>query len=146
MLIKLISYGHRYYEEVGEQPPYHDFLFSVRDLKNPYWVPELKEFNGLDQEIIEYFVRDDHTQKRLEDINEMIFAFIKDFAATQNRKPEDKQVYAFKCTGGKHRSVYFAEQIFTRLKKLIAENDLSEKLNIEVEHVDLPRYLDKVAK
>lgn len=139
MKIKIISYGHKFYEEEGKPAPYHDFLFSLRDLKNPFWVPELKEFNGTQKEIIEFFEKDPGTQDRVEKTYQLIYNFIEDFTNNKTREDDAMQTYAFKCTGGKHRSVYFAELMKKRLKE--ASKSFSREIEVELEHIDLHRYL-----
>jgi len=136
MKIKIISYGHKFHEAEGKAPPEHDFLFSLRDLVNPYWVPELKEFNGLDQEIIEFFEKDEGSQDRLEKINCLIKDFVEDFTSNKHRTDDCSLTFAFKCTGGKHRSVYFAQTIFDKLSP-----EISDKVKVELEHIELPRYI-----
>lgn len=136
MKVKVISYGHKFYEGESKAPPYHDFLFSLRDLVNPFWVPELKEFNGLDSQVIEFFEKDEGTQTRLKKVDELIRDFIKDFCGNKHRTPECSLTFAFKCTGGKHRSVYFAQSIFKKLSE-----ELDDSVQVELEHVDLPKYL-----
>ena len=109
MLFKSISYGYKYYEGEGKIPPEHDYLFNLRDLANPYWVPELKPYNGLDREIIQYFEQDANIQNRVNKIVSLIKDFIEDAFANPSRDSEKEFVVAFRCTGGKHRSVYFAQ-------------------------------------
>ncbi len=139
MKIKFISYGHKFYEEEGKPAPYHDFLFSLRDLKNPYWVPELKDFNGLDKEIIDYFKVDENIQDRLQRIFDLLEKFIIDFKNNSNRPADSCIVVAFKCTGGKHRSVYFAQNLYDLFSN--TEHEICKQLDYELEHVDLHRYL-----
>lgn len=142
MKIKFISYGHKFYEAEGIAPPYHDFLFNLRDLKNPYWIPELKPHHGLETPIQEFFGSDENIQERLNQIIDMTMKFIKDFAENESRTHEDHLVFAFKCTGGKHRSPYFADQSYLKIKELLAKNpELNSKVILEVEHIDLHKYL-----
>jgi len=137
MLIRIISYGHKFYEEQGLNPPEHDFLFSLRDLKNPFWIPELREFTGLDTQIQDFFSSQSDIQDRLNKIQALVKDFVLDFSSNQSRTDEAEICFAFKCTGGKHRSVYFAQAIFDYLNQELKEND---KLSLLIEHIDLPRY------
>ncbi|MCE2928853.1 MAG: hypothetical protein LW817_04395 [Candidatus Caenarcaniphilales bacterium] len=141
MRIKFISYGHKFYEEQNIAPPNYDFLFSLRDLKNPFWVPELKEYNGLDPEIHEYFSKDENIQSRLSKICEIIRDFIEDFSNNEHKNEDSELVFAFKCTGGKHRSVYFAQKCFEQIQETKAQ--FSRSIDCMVEHVDLSKYLPK---
>ena len=137
MRIKIISYGHKFYEAEGKPAPYHDFLFSLRDLVNPFWVPELKDYCGKDQEIVKFFEKDDNTLERLAKVESLIDDFIRDFLNNKHRTDDCYLTFAFKCTGGKHRSVYFAETIY---KKLASK--LEERIKVEIEHLDLPRHIE----
>ncbi len=135
MKLKVISYGYKFYEEQGLTPPQHDFLFNLRDLNNPFWVPELKPFNGKDEKIQEFFLKDDASQKRLRLVQELAIDFVDDFLSNPGRKTDDEMIFAFRCTGGKHRSVYFAEQVHKSLNAQFAA-----KLETEIEHLDLSRH------
>lgn len=144
MKIRFISYGHKFYEAEGKAPPYHDFLFNLRDLDNPYWVPELKSFNGLEKPIQDFFAKNESIQARLQEISQLSFKFIIDFTKNESRTDEDSLVFAFKCTGGKHRSTYFAESTSKAVQELVASDaELNSKLDLEVEHIDLKRYVTK---
>ena len=136
MKIKIISYGHKFHEAEGKAPPAHDFLFSLRDLINPYWVPELKKFNGLDEEIKKYFEKDSGTQERLAKVDALVKDFATDFTKNKHRTEDCSLTFAFKCTGGKHRSVYFAQTIFDRVS-----SDFDEKAKVELEHLEMHRYV-----
>ncbi len=135
MKIKIISYGYKFYEEQGLTPPKHDFLFNLRDLNNPFWVPELKPFCGRDKLIQDFFAKDEAAQSRLSMITSLAKDFIDDFLSNPFRQEADEIVFAFRCTGGKHRSVYFAEKLYQAL-----EPTFRERLNLEVDHVDLQRH------
>lgn len=136
MKIRFISYGYKYYEELGEKAPEHDFLFHLRDLPNPYWDLDLRDFCGLDPEIIKFFEASELTMKRLKDIQGLAKDFIQDFLSNENRQPEDQLTFAFRCTGGKHRSVYFAQSCY----ELFKQDTVLQALDFELEHIDLPRY------
>jgi UPF0042 nucleotide-binding protein len=147
MNIKFISYGYKYYEAEGLAAPEHDFLFNLRDLNNPYWIPELKPFCGLDSEILDFFERDSATQERLRKISDLVKDFINDFLTNERRTLEGESglIFAFRCTGGKHRSVYFADLVY---KYMVKAFHTEPELSFAVEHIDLPRYIEaeKLAK
>lgn len=144
MQIKFISYGYKYYEAEGKNPPEHDFLFNLRDLINPFWIPELKPLTGMDPKIIEFFEKDIRTQNKLKNISSLCCEFSEDFLLNESRSVDDSLVFAFRCTGGKHRSVYFAEQVYKKLYEYFSESNLikGRNLKIQLEHVDLPRHLE----
>ncbi len=144
MKIHFISYGQKYYEAEGISPPKHDFLFNLRDLPNPYWNEELRPFTGLEKPVIKFFGENEIAQTRLNSVKTLVLDFINDFLVNENRTDADELIFAFRCTGGKHRSVYFAESICK-----YAQDEFAAKINeginglsldIEVNHIDVPRY------
>ncbi len=141
MKIKFLSYGHKFYEAEGKPAPAHDFLFSLRDLVNPYWVPELKDFHGLEKPIQEFFEADPGSQDRLQKLSVLVEDFINDFLRNKHRTDDCNLTFAFKCTGGRHRSVYFAQTVADLMQAKIKDS----RLKFEVEHIDLPRYSSMTA-
>lgn len=139
MKIKFISYGHKYYEEIGESHPPFDFLFNLRDMANPFWVPELKELNGTDSSIRFFFEKDQRAQERLKKIIGLSKDFIEDFVSNKHRDDSASLTIAFKCTGGKHRSVYFAQAVYDAINN--QKHIFDRAIEVEIDHVDLPRYL-----
>jgi UPF0042 nucleotide-binding protein len=84
-----------------------DFVFDVRCLPNPYWQPELREYSGLDDQIISFM--DDH-----EEVSEMateIQNFLLKWLPNFIEEPRSYLTIAIGCTGGQHRSVYLAKRI-----------------------------------
>ena len=138
MKFRFISYGIKYYEEIGEAAPRHDFLFNLRDLNNPFWIPELKGLHGLEPEIRDFFAKDDNIQNRLDKIADLVKDFIEDALNNSHRSNVESITFAFRCTGGKHRSVYFAQSVFEKVQQIFEDREAG----FEVEHVDLHRYLD----
>lgn len=146
MKFRFISYGIKYYEAAGEIAPEHDFLFNLRDLSNPFWIPELKGMHGLEAKIQDFFAKDVSIQLRLEKISNLVNDFIEDALKNSYRSDVESITFAFRCTGGKHRSVYFAQSVFEKMQKMFENRDINhetgKKIAFEVEHVDLPRYLE----
>jgi UPF0042 nucleotide-binding protein len=141
---RFISYGFKYYEAVGEKAPVHDFLFNLRDLDNPFWIEELRPLHGLEEGIIDFFNKNPDIQQRVSKIEDLIKDFIEDALRNSSRSDVEDITFAFRCTGGKHRSVYFAQSIFTNIQNTFKDRELSletgKKIDFEVEHIDLPRY------
>lgn len=144
MKFRFISYGYKYYEELGEAAPAHDFLFNLRDLDNPFWIEELRPLHGLEDGIIKFFDQNAGIQVRLSKIEDLVRDFIEDALRNSSRSDADTVTFAFRCTGGKHRSVYFAQRIFNNIRDNFKDKEIApeteKKLEFEVEHIDLPRY------
>ncbi|HEY5603787.1 MAG TPA: RNase adapter RapZ [Gammaproteobacteria bacterium] len=90
-----------------------DFVFDARCLPNPHWEPELRDFTGLDQPVIDYLKQHPMVDEMFEDIKNFILTWIPRFEA-ENRS---YLTVAIGCTGGQHRSVYLAHQLAQTLKQ-----------------------------
>ena len=91
------------------------FVFDCRATPNPYWVESLRGYTGRDKPIADFFAGykaevDEFLNAAESLVRQSIQAYLKDGR-------ENLQV-AFGCTGGQHRSVYFAERMKDRLAKV----------------------------
>ncbi len=102
-----------------------DFVFDVRCLPNPHWVPELRALTGFDNSVIDYLDQYDEVNEMLDDIISFIDKWIPRFEA-------DNRSYitiAIGCTGGQHRSVYLVNKL-AKLSKNKHNNVLSRHREI----------------
>ena len=90
-----------------------DFVFDVRPLPNPYYDPELRPLTGKDQPVISFLESLPAVKNMLGDIEQFLARWLPDFVRDNRRS----QTIAIGCTGGQHRSVYFAEQLAARFGK-----------------------------
>ena len=84
-----------------------DFVFDVRCLPNPHWVPTLRPLTGKDPEVAEFLAAEPLVDEMYESLRSFLERWIPRFQA-------DNRVYlsvALGCTGGQHRSVYLAERL-----------------------------------
>ena len=89
-----------------------DLVFDVRCLPNPYYIDDLKLKTGLDAPVNEYVMSFPESEEFARKIKDFL-----DFSVPLYLKEGKSQlVIAFGCTGGKHRSVTFAELISRHLK------------------------------
>ena len=84
-----------------------DFVFDVRCLPNPYYEPRLRYLTGLDAEVAAFLEADEATQNMYRDIHAFIATWLPAFV----RENRSYLTVAIGCTGGQHRSVYFAERL-----------------------------------
>jgi UPF0042 nucleotide-binding protein len=84
-----------------------DFVFDVRCLPNPYYEPRLRELTGLDAEVAAFLDVEEATQNMYRDIHAFIATWLPAFV----RENRSNLTVAIGCTGGQHRSVYFAERL-----------------------------------
>jgi UPF0042 nucleotide-binding protein len=103
-----------------------DLVFDVRNLPNPYWDPNLRQFSGRDTQIIQYLEKEPLVQEMLEDIQKYLTKWLPSFEQA-NRS---YMTVAIGCTGGHHRSVFISESL-TRLFS-------TQFGNVQVRHRELP--------
>lgn len=88
-----------------------DLVFDVRCLPNPFYVDELKEHTGLEKPVIDYVMKWDVSKTFADKLTDMV-----DFLIPLYEKEGKTQlVIAIGCTGGRHRSVVFAEHLKNHL-------------------------------
>ena len=106
ILVVVESFGFKY-----GLPVDCDYIFDVRFLPNPFYVPELRNFTGMDEEIGKYL----EGFKETEEFNQKA-ADILAFAIPYYMKEGKGSVHiGVGCTGGRHRSVYCTEMIAKKL-------------------------------
>jgi len=102
-----------------------DFVFDVRSLPNPHWQANLRALTGLDQGVIEFLENHQEVLEMRADLTTFITKWLPSLKAS-NRS---YITIAIGCTGGQHRSVYFAtmlsrhflakgEQVITRHREI----------------------------
>jgi len=84
-----------------------DFVFDVRCLPNPHYDPALRPLTGKDAAVVAFLQEDASVQKMLGDIGR----FVADWLPCFIRDNRNYLTVALGCTGGQHRSVYFAENL-----------------------------------
>lgn len=105
-----------------------DLVFDVRFLPNPYYIDELKPKSGLDREVSDYVMSFDISQEFYKKLMDML-----DFLIPHYIKEGKKHLtIGIGCSGGKHRSVTFAELLVKELSEI-------ENLNVYVNHREKER-------
>ncbi len=93
-------------------PPLADLVFDMRFLANPHWVDELRPQTGQDEAVGDYIRQDPAFAEAFERIRDLLLLLLPRY-----RQQGKAYVHvAFGCTGGKHRSVFMAEQIASALR------------------------------
>lgn len=107
-----------------------DFVFDLRCLPNPHWENALRPLTGRDLAVVEYLhKRDSVTAMR----NDLV-AFLERWIPCFKGADRSYLTIALGCTGGRHRSVYMAEQLaahFSRQhpKVLVRHSSLAEVID-----------------
>ena len=84
-----------------------DYVFDVRFLPNPHWDPKLRPMTGLDKPVAAFLDR--HTE-----VHNFIYqtrSYLELWLPMLETNNRSYLTVAIGCTGGKHRSVYIAEQL-----------------------------------
>jgi RNase adapter protein RapZ len=83
-----------------------DLIFDMRFLRNPHWDQALRPMTGLDEPIGEYLQKDPAYQTSIAKIRDLL-RYLLPLYDSQGKAYVN---LAFGCTGGRHRSVFIAEQ------------------------------------
>ena len=89
-----------------------DLVFDVRCLPNPNYDPHLQPLTGRDPAVIDFLTGNVQTTKMLADIRR----FVDEWLPCFERDNRSYLTVAIGCTGGRHRSVYFAETLAGHFK------------------------------
>lgn len=90
-----------------------DLIFDVRFLPNPYYIEELRELTGKDNEVSDYIFNHEESKIFLEKLVDMVDYLIPYYV--KEGKPQ--LIIGMGCTGGRHRSVAIAEKLGERLRE-----------------------------
>lgn len=126
MIIEIISFGFK-----TNDIPNTNYLIDVRFLNNPFYVDELKELTGLDEEVINFFKTDQNIDKFLNNL----FAWVEYILKSNKYANKEKIIISIGCTGGQHRSPYITECL---ARYLTDKDELCHELSVR--HRELKKY------
>ena len=128
LYISVLSFGFKY-----GIPADADLVFDVRFLPNPYYIDELRPKSGNDKEVREYVMDNDKARMFLAKLTDMVEFLIPNYV----QEGKTQLVIGIGCTGGKHRSVTLANELYEALSK-------NDNYGIRIEHRDIGK--DAVTK
>ncbi|MCY7007086.1 RNase adapter RapZ [Fusobacterium simiae] len=121
MNIHIQSFGYKY-----GVPTDSDLMFDVRFIPNPYYIEELKEKNGFDDEVKDYVLSQEESKEFYSKLLPLI-----EFLIPQYVKEGKKHLtISIGCSGGQHRSVTFVNKLAEDLKN----SKVLKYINIYVSH------------
>ena len=123
LFITILSFGFKYGIPVDS-----DLVFDVRFLPNPYYVEGLRAKTGNDKEIQEYVLQFKEAHEFLDKLTDMIDFLIPNYIS----EGKNQLVISIGCTGGKHRSVTLANELYKRLAK-------KTEYGLKIEHRDIEK-------
>ena len=122
LAVQVISFSFR-----SGLPRDADLVFDVRFLSNPFYLPELKPLTGRDAEVKAFIRADQSYASFIESLTRLLQPLLPRYVA----EGKSYLTIAVGCTGGRHRSVFVAEELATWL--------LSQGQRMHVLHRDLDR-------
>ncbi len=93
-------------------PPVADLVFDMRFLENPHWQPELKPLTGKDAAVAAFIRKDPAYDEVFNRIRDLVLILLPRYEAQGKAYVN----IAFGCTGGRHRSVFTAEEMASALR------------------------------
>ena len=116
MVVNVTSFGYRY-----GLPADADLVFDVRFLPNPYFVENLKNFDGHHAAVKDYVLKNKESKEFLKKILDLMTLLI----PLYEKEGKVRLNVALGCTGGKHRSVVMANELssyFSAMKYMVNLN------------------------
>ena len=107
LMVTVMSFGFKY-----GIPADADLVFDVRFLPNPFYIDELKYKTGNDKEVQDYVMNNEESAIFIDKLTDMIQFLIPNYV----KEGKYRLVIAIGCTGGKHRSVTLANELYKRMK------------------------------
>ncbi len=121
LLVVFVSFGFK-----QGIPTDADYLFDLRCLPNPFWDPALRHLTGHDPQVIAFLEGNPLVEEMYQTLAGFIARWLPRFEANNRAY----LTIALGCTGGQHRSVYFAERL--------GRHFCTERENVQVRHRELP--------
>ena len=107
LMVTVMSFGFKH-----GIPADADLVFDVRFLPNPFYIEELKHKTGNDKEVQDYVLSFQESEEFLAKLADMIRFLMPNYV----KEGKYRLVIAIGCTGGKHRSVTLANELYRRMK------------------------------
>lgn len=106
IMIKVMSFGFKYGVSTES-----DLIFDVRCLPNPFYIEALRNHTGTDECVQKYVMNSEDSRKLFAKLTDLIDFLIPLYI----KEGKSQLVISFGCTGGKHRSITFAELMANHL-------------------------------
>ena len=123
MMVTVLSFGFKY-----GIPADADLVFDVRFLPNPYYEDDLRPLTGMDESVFNYVMDNETARIFANKLEDMITFLIPKYA----QEGKTSLVIAIGCTGGKHRSVTIARELYSRIAR-------NSEYGFRLEHRDVEK-------
>ncbi len=123
LFVHVLSFGFKY-----GIPGDADLVFDVRFLPNPYYVEDLKRKTGNDAEVQRYVLSEPDAEEFIRKLWDLIQFLIPRYI----KEGKNQLIIGVGCTGGKHRSVTMANELYKKLGQIPG-------IGIKIEHRDIEK-------
>jgi len=107
LAISVVSFSYR-----SGLPREADLVLDVRFLKNPHYVDALRPYSGRHSEVGAFISSDPQFAPALESFGQLVHGLMQGYT----KEGKSYLTIAVGCTGGRHRSVFFGEQLAEYLR------------------------------
>lgn len=109
LIVNIVSFGFK-----SGIPADADLVFDVRFLPNPFYIDELKYKTGNDKEVQDYVMSFPEASEFLQKLVDLLNFLIPNYV----KEGKHQLIICIGCTGGKHRSVTLANELYGKMKNL----------------------------
>ncbi|WP_066644781.1 RNase adapter RapZ [Christensenella timonensis] len=120
LLVSIISFGYK-----RGIPLDADMVFDMRFIPNPFYVEGMRDHTGLEQDVRDFVLSFEPTKFFLHEL----VTIVEKLAPCFISEDKNQLVIGIGCTGGMHRSVVMAEELFRMLS--------DQGLRVTLEHRDI---------
>lgn len=107
LMLRVLSFGFKYGIPVDA-----DIVFDVRFLPNPFYIDDLKHHTGNEQCVRDYVMGFEEAHEFRDKLVDIVQFLIPNYV----KEGKHQLVIAIGCTGGKHRSVTLANELYESIK------------------------------
>lgn len=122
LIINIMSFGFKY-----GLPIECDLVFDVRFIPNPYYIESMRKHTGKHENVKEFVLKLPETVEFLDKINSMLDFLIPNYV----KEGKSQLVIGIGCTGGRHRSVAIADDLYKNLT--------GKQHRVVIEHRDIEK-------
>ena len=121
LFVTILSFGFKY-----GIPADSDMVMDVRFLPNPFYIEDLRPKTGNDVEVQQYVMQFPEAEQFLNKLEDLVRFLIPNYIS----EGKNQLVISIGCTGGKHRSVTLANELYKRLSG-------QKEYGLKIEHRDI---------
>jgi len=128
LTVRIFSFSFHRDKPADESGNGGGFIFDGRSIPNPGHEEEFRSLTGKDEPVIDYLNRQESVHQFLASVMSLVDASVTSY----QRRGFKNLMVSFGCTGGQHRSVYFAEQLAKHLRA-------ASGVEVMIRHIELEK-------